>query len=240
MIYEYFKYLTDCINRERRDSIVRIVRGIKKKDLMVDFGCDDGRLTNYIAKQADINTVVGVDISSERLKLAKKRRIKAIRADLNKKLPIRAGIADLVVSIQTIEHIIEIDSFFSEAKRILKSRGYIIITTENLASWHNLFALLLGNQPYSGPYLSKKFSIGHHPLGSNPEDPQTPAYRRQMPPHINVMTTRALIQLLQKYGFTVEKVVGIGYYPFPPIIAQILSKIDPFHSAVCLIKARKS
>ena len=104
-----------------------------------------------------------------------------------------------------------------------------MVCTENLASWHNIFALLLGNQPYSGPYVSTRYAIGHHPLhpringgkGANP-------YLK----HNTVLAYRALKGIFEVYGFKVEKVVGSGY-------PRILYKFDPLHAHFITLKARK-
>ena len=70
--------------------------------------------------------------------------------DLNKKFPIKDNSVDVVVSDQVIEHLTDVvDNFVKEIFRILKPEGYAVISTENLSSWNNLFALLFGYGPPS-------------------------------------------------------------------------------------------
>jgi len=49
--------------------------------------------------------------------------------------------------------LVETWTFVTELHRILVPHGYLIIDSPNLASWHNVFALVLGIQPFSGPNL---------------------------------------------------------------------------------------
>ena len=54
-----------------------------------------------------------------------------------------------MVSNQVIEHLADTDVFVAEIARVLEPGGYAVISTENLASWHNVFALVFGWQPFS-------------------------------------------------------------------------------------------
>ena len=132
-----------------------------------------------------------------------------------------------------MEHLSDLDNFFSESKRILKPGGKIIISTENLAGYHNIFALLMGDQPYTGPYLSKAFPVGHKPCSKFYQGKNI-AY-----PHLNVMTTKALRQLLSRYGFKVKGISGIGFYPLPPFLASLLASFDKYHASYCVVVAEK-
>src|SRR3989339_769870 len=129
--------------------------------------------------------------------------------DLNLKWSVKSKSFDVITATEVIEHLIDLDNFFSEVKRALKDRGKLIISTENLAGYHNIFTLLLGNQPYTGPYLSRRFSVSRGP-SSEFYDKGISGY---MNPHINVMTYKALILILKKYGFTILKNQGVGFYP---------------------------
>lgn len=237
MISRYFRALAESVKAARQKLLIDEIKQIKSRKSLLDLGCDDGEVTKDIAIGAGIKEIFGLDLSQERVKEANQRGVKAYQGDISKLLPFKDKQFDVIMSIQTIEHLIDIDIFLEEAHRILAKGGSVIITTENLASWHNIAALLLGLQPFTGPYLSKKYTIGLHPLHDRLEDPTVPEYRKAMPPHLNVMTTRSLMQLLQKHGFNVVSVKGIGYYPLPHFISNFFAKLDPYHSAVCLVRA---
>ena len=63
---------------------------------------------------------------------------------------------------QVIEHLYETDSFVNEIPRVLRKDGYAVISTEALSSWHSVFALILGWQPFSLTNISdKKLGLGN-------------------------------------------------------------------------------
>lgn len=67
----------------------------------------------------------------------------------------------LFIQNPVIEHLFDTDNFVSESFRILKPGGYTIVSTVNLASWHNIFALILGYQPFDFANISIKGTIGN-------------------------------------------------------------------------------
>jgi ubiquinone/menaquinone biosynthesis C-methylase UbiE len=74
---------------------------------------------------------------------AKSKGIVVFKANLNKSFPLPDNSIDQVCANQVIEHRIDTDNFVSEIYRVLKPNGSVVIATENLASWHNIAALLL-------------------------------------------------------------------------------------------------
>jgi len=209
----------------------------KTSDKVVDLGCYDGAVTKLILKKVKVKEVVGVDIDKNALDWAKRRGIKTILADLNSKLPIPTHCVDIVICLETVEHLINLDVFFSEVYRILKPGGSLFISTENLASWPNIFLLLLGDQPVTGPYLSRKHIIGFHPLLKAEKKRQK--IFKTTPPHTNVMTIRSLQQLLLKNHFKILRFVGLGYCPLPPFFWRLLTIIDKYHASFCLFHVIK-
>ncbi|MEM3465488.1 MAG: class I SAM-dependent methyltransferase [Candidatus Jordarchaeales archaeon] len=200
-----------------------------KGSTLLDFGCGDGSSTMLVAAHVNASKVIGVDLDDEALKKAREKGILTYKADLNEKLPLDDECVDIVFANQVIEHLINVDNFVSEIYRVLRRGGCVVICTENLASRHNIFALLLGNQPYSGPYVSTRYVIGHHPLhprinGDKGGDP----YLK----HNTVLAYRALKRIFEVYGFKVEKIIGSGY-------PRILYKFDPAHAHFITLKARK-
>jgi len=139
---------------------------------------------------------------------------------------------DLVSANQIIEHLVNVDRFASEIYRVLKPNGYLILSTENLSSWHNIFALILGWQAFS-QHISQIKNIGNPFRLSNWED--IPAYYT----HVKIFTPKGLKDLFKTHNFQIIDFFGASYYPFPPPLSSILGKIDPRHSPFIGIKARK-
>lgn len=120
--------------------------------VMIDLGCGDGNFTIKCAKEVGTNKLWSVEIVEEYVRKAGEKGIRVIKADLNTKLPVESDFFDVVVSNQLIEHLIDTYVFVKEIYRILKYKGYAIISTENLSSWHNIYALLLGYRLFSLDY----------------------------------------------------------------------------------------
>lgn len=206
-----------------------------KNALYLDCGCHDGLKTCSRAKIIGTSKIIGIEAVSQNAGPALQRGLKVLTSDLNDSWPIDSGSVDCITATETVEHLVDLDNFFSESRRVLKRGGILIISTENLASLHNIFALICGDQPYTGPYLSKKYSIGSHPVDLFHKQRN----RNNMPPHLNVMTFKSLLTLVKSFGFEISGFKGIGYYPFPPIISKILTTFDKVHSSYVVVKAVK-
>jgi SAM-dependent methyltransferase len=175
------------------------------------------------------------------------RGLAAVRCDANKPLPFRDGTFDVVTALDVIEHIVETNTFVNELYRIVAPGGYLILDTPNLASWHNIFALVLGIQPFSGPNITTMLDAdldivramhrrAHQFCEEGEiEDENEPELRR----HIVVLAYRSALKLLRHVGFVIEQARGFGYIPFPSFMARLLSHIDPVHAHHMLVKARK-
>jgi SAM-dependent methyltransferase len=149
-----------------------------------------------------------------------------IKTDLNHTFPIESEYADLIHAGQVIEHLSYTDIFIKEIKRVLKPGGYAVISTPNLASWHNVLWLMRGKQPMTCMVSDE---MGCSPLEQNMSYPQ----------HRRIFTFEGLTNLLEYHGLKVEAVKGAGYYPLPKLCQQVISKLDKKHSAYIVVKARK-
>lgn len=206
----------------------------KKGSRIIDFGCGDGQLTGIFARKILAGEVIGVEMG----KLPNKyQKMKVVKADLNRKLPFAANSFDVIISHFSIEHLYNTGVFLSECKRILKKNGYMLVATDNLSSWPNIFSLFLGWQPFSTTN-----GIGKGVLG-NPL-----ALRANFLPyegiegeagHNKVMAYRMLVDAFLDYGFTIENVAGVGYFPLGGLLAKIFCTLDKRHSHFLILKARK-
>ena len=71
----------------------------------------------------------------------------ARRTDLNEPWPLTNESVDVLHSNQVIEHLPRTDHFMPEVRRVLRPGGYALVSTNNLASCHNIVSLVLGLQP---------------------------------------------------------------------------------------------
>lgn len=203
-----------------------------KKAKFLDLGCDDSKWTMRMARKIGTKDVSGTEILSSSVIKARKRGVEVKECDCNKELPYKDSIFDIIHSNQVIEHLSNTDMFMEEIYRILKPGGYAVISTENLASWHNIFALILGFMPFSLTNIStKKAAIGN-PFAPHVGKEATQATSWQ---HMRIFTIYGLKDLSEKVGFVTEKVLTSGYYP----LGNWFSKIDQTHSHFFVLKLRK-
>lgn len=229
---KYINYLGQVAEGEIEKQVVKLLpQG--KKIVYLDLGCGDGSKTIERAAWIGTTNVLGIEVEKNRAKKAEKKKVKIYTTDLDKKWPFANKSIDCITATEVVEHLVDLDRFFSEVRRVLKPSGKVIISSENLAAYHNILALILGNQPYTGPYLSRIYSIGSH---SNAKY-YSLKDENYVNPHLNVMTIKALRKLLQKNGFKVISVRGIAFYPFPPFLSHFMSKIDKYHSSYGVVAA---
>lgn len=102
---------------------------ILPSDVVVELGCGVGDYTKEIAQRT--RCVTGVDLNVDG---ARKRYsdVKFLTADNNKPLPFPDNGADVILSVNTIEHLQSPDNFLREISRILKPQGRVALTTANL------------------------------------------------------------------------------------------------------------
>ena len=236
----YSRYFRDSVEKERWKIIFTLFE--KEPSVFLDCGCGNGEITLNIMNIIKPERVLGIDLDDEKLKIAGERGIITYKANLEKVFPIPNDFVDVVFSNEVIEHLVDVDGFIGEIYRVLKPGGYAIVCTENLASWHNILALLMGNQPYSGPTASTKYLIGHHPtceLSTKSRILEENEERKFFQKHKTVFAFKAFRDIFEAFGFKIEKAVGIGYIPFPIIISRIFASLDPSHAYFITIKAKK-
>lgn len=212
------------INNGVTNSIPRVFETLKilknlrvKAHSYLDLGCNDGQVTEKIARVVEAKEIYGIDIDSEALMYARSRGVITFRLDLSKdKLPFNDDSVDLITALEVIEYLLNPDNMLKECFRVLKHGGYLVISTPNLASWVNRIIFLMGYQPYNVE-VSTEILAGV-PLRANTF--AKPGGR------VRSFTLRALKELLIHHGFRIITVRGApGVYPreITPI-DKILSK----------------
>lgn len=104
------------------------------KDSLLDVGCGPGNLIIQVAKKYPSLDLIGVDLSSEILELAKK---KAVENNLNEKIVFKIGSVeslpfpdksvDFILSTLSLHHWEDPKQAFEEIFRVLKDGGVLLI-----------------------------------------------------------------------------------------------------------------
>jgi SAM-dependent methyltransferase len=188
---------------------------------LIDLGCGDGSFTERVGRRVAAGRVVGVELIPALADAAERRGIDVRRADLGERLPFEDGEADVVHSNQVIEHLPKTDRFMQEIRRVLAPGGYALVSTNNLASLHNVACLIAGYQPSPCHVSDVQAGVG------NPLDAFRGFPGEQAQQHLRVFTGRALAELAQLHGLRVEQARTAGFYPLPPRVAQLATRVAP-------------
>ena len=121
---------------------------------VLDLGCGDGALSNYLKEKKDIKGF-GIEKNEDNWLLSLKNNIDVIQMDLE------AGLAgfetnsfDLVILSRTIQSMNHIEEIIHEMMRVGKE---VIITFPNFGYWKNRFQIMQGNMPVSDELPYKWF-----------------------------------------------------------------------------------
>ena len=102
---------------------------------VVDIGCGYGALATTIANVTGVR-VRALDVIRQRLTTVRDRpeargHVDLLVADAELGLPLKDGIADVVVATEVLEHLHHPERLLREAKRVLRPGGRLILTTPN-------------------------------------------------------------------------------------------------------------
>jgi len=122
----------------------------------------------------------------------KKLNVKITSFDLDgeKVLPLKDGAFDAVICLATLEHLIHLDHFVMELKRILDQNGRLYFSVPNYASLYWMIPLLKG----------KTF---HDPFGERS--------RYEFYAHIRYFTYHTVVEFMEHFGFKIDTI----YLPLP-------------------------
>lgn len=153
--------------------VTDFVRRLAGFSSALDLGCGDGRLTAELTS----GPTIAADVSRVALERARGRlpAVDFAELDPGADLPFRDGEFDLVLCADVIEHVQDVQSLLSEARRVLRPGGTLAITTPACGRVTAARALMLG------------FGRTFDPLS----------------PHLRFFSRRSLGQLLDGMGFAV-------------------------------------
>jgi 2-polyprenyl-3-methyl-5-hydroxy-6-metoxy-1,4-benzoquinol methylase len=176
-----------------------------------DLGAGDGSVTQRILHGLSYGTAHAVEVEPENARRLEAAGFAVHVCDLNARLPLDSDYFDVVVANQVIEHLYDTELFLDEVRRVVRPGGIAVISTENLASWHNIGALIFGWQPFSLTNVSRRVGGLGNPAALHRNENGWPFPMQ----HHRLFTTRTMRELMLLHDFTDVRVRGSGYYPLP-------------------------
>lgn len=164
---------------------------------VIEIGCGRGAFARYLVAQgADL---VAADFSEKAIEIAKRRladsaRCEVLVADIQE-IPFPPESFDVVISLETLEHVPDPDRALAELVRVTKIGGRVLITSPNYLSLVGLWRIyrrLIG-RPF-------------HEVGQPINQP---------------LTLLGRIRKLKKLGCRIDKVEGRGHYLGVPMYGTI-------------------
>lgn len=186
LLYQHYQSL-DFRNKPYQEKTLLWAKALKLTGpKILELGAADGSFLNLLSQSLN-GKPAGLDIAADSTGLIKAH-------DFNDKLPYPDKSFDLVIALEVIEHLYDTDFFLDEIRRVLKPKGYLILSTPNLASLSNRLKLLFGRYP------------------KNLE------YSRQGAGHIHLYTHQILNQQVKSHHFNLLKLSSVN--PPDPFITK--------------------
>jgi O-antigen biosynthesis protein len=160
----YVPIVSGKIRLEHYHRYLSVLNHVRDKSVL-DVACGEGYGSDLIAKYAE--SVIGVDLSEEAIKHATSAYCKAnlqFEHGSVLDLPFRNETFDVVISFETIEHLVEQSQMLDEILRVMKTDGLLIISSPNRDVYadedgqHNEFHLKELNFDEFNGLLSDRFS----------------------------------------------------------------------------------
>ena len=158
-----------AIHREEDCSKIWFKKALELLDLkniniskVIDVGAGKGEFLEILKNKFDITEAVAIDYSETNLRILSLKDIKSIKVDLdnidfNDFLKYRQHF-DIVVSLETIEHVFNSNKLFAFFNFILKKDGLLLVSTPNLGCFRAKLFYLLRGYPFGESHHIRFFN----------------------------------------------------------------------------------
>lgn len=121
---------------------------VREGSLLLDLACGGGLLAPHLAGKGHRH--VGLDLSPTALPLARDHGVVPVRGDVTR-LPFRDDVADVVVAGEVLEHVADAPALVTEACRLLRPGGTLVIDTIADTWWGRFSSVTVGERIPAGP-----------------------------------------------------------------------------------------
>lgn len=121
---------------------------VRDGSLLLDLACGGGLLAPHVAGKGHRH--VGLDLSPTALPLAREHGVVPVRGDVTR-LPFAAGVADVVVAGEVLEHVADPPALVREACRVLRPGGTLVLDTIAATWWGRFSSVTVGERIPAGP-----------------------------------------------------------------------------------------
>jgi ubiquinone/menaquinone biosynthesis C-methylase UbiE len=136
--FVYSKY-TSCVIRTSHRQVVsaceRVSHQLGRPLVILDIGC--GSTDFYSRLNGVIDQYVGIEPSATELLRSPERPNQYLMRSMGERLCVNDGSADVVLQIGILDHCLDADKAISEAFRVLRPGGSLIIVLENRGRFSN-------------------------------------------------------------------------------------------------------
>lgn len=183
-----------------RDVIKKFISNISFENVL-DIGAGNGQDLLMVKQIKSGVELFAIENYEESIKKLKDESINCFPIDIEKdSFPFQDKSLDLIIGNQILEHTKELFWIFHEISRTLKDEAYLILGVPNLASFHNRVLLGFGKQPSCIEPLSA---------------------------HVRGFTKDGMERFAKLGGLELVAFKGSNFYPFPQVVARMLSIFFP-------------
>ena len=112
-------------------------------DLWLDAACGDGQLGRLLGRQ---KRLLGLDLDWERLRDAHAHPYLALIQASVDCLPLTGGSLNGIATVETLEHVVDVDATLKEFGRCLRPNGYLLLTIPSV-TLRSLWQMRVTRQP---------------------------------------------------------------------------------------------
>lgn len=125
-----------------------VPRATRPGSVLLDIACGGGLLAPHVADLGHRH--VGVDLSPSAVPVARGHGVEAVRGDAQS-LPLASGCADVVVAGEVLEHVHDLAATVTEACRVLRPGGTLVLDTIADTVWGRFSSITIGERMPAGP-----------------------------------------------------------------------------------------